>query len=258
MPYIVLDNNVATPIAAPAPNPAAPLTNYGITLASARAEIRAMLTGRQDIEDARLDFWLNRAYIDIATSARHDELKYTLGFTTVPDQPQYLLPNITVTTMTLSRVDPDSMFGGEPLQKIDITAYRTRKDMAAFQGMKRKPKEFFRQNRILVLYPTPDEAYEMVMDFRFEPLPLVVATDSPVLRTEWHESWLLLARKKVLGALAEWEANMAAGNELASHMRLRQDHEANEDENRIVASSVPRNDSMLRRKKIAPLPSIDH
>jgi len=217
-----------------------------------------MLTGRQDIEDARLNFWLNRAYTDIATSTKHDEFKYTLGFTTVVDQPQYLLPDLTVTTMTLSRVDSDHAFGGEPLQKIDITAYRTRKEMSAFQGMKRKPKEFFRQNRILVLYPTPDEVYQMVMDFRFEPAPLVVDTDSPVLRTEWHETWLMLARKKVLNALAEWEASLAAGNDLASHMRLRQDHEAGEDENRIVASSVPRNESMLRRKSRIPHPPIDH
>jgi hypothetical protein len=257
MPYVVLDPATATPIPTPAPNPAAPLTSVGLTLGAARAEILAMLKGRQDIEPERIDFWLNRAYVDVATSAQLDELKFSLGFLTQTEQPLYLLPEFTVTTMLVSRRDSELVSGGEPLEKIDITAYRQRRDATLFQGVARKPKEYFRSNRLLVLWPTPDDAYEMILDFRCEPLPLVADTDSPILRSEWHETWLLLARKKILGALAEWEAGVAAGNELASHLRVRKDREADEDENRIVRSSVPRNERELKRKRKVIYPTLE-
>lgn len=249
MPYIVLDPTQATPIPAPVPNPVAPGTGAGMTLAAARTELVAMLKGRQDIETERYDFWLNRAYIDIATSTRHDELKFSVAFTTVPEQALYLLPDFTITTLTVARTDADSLYGGVPLTKIDLTAYRTRKEMEAFQGIARKPMEYFRHNRLLVVYPTPDDAYEMVLDVRCEPQPLTEDNHVPILRPEWHETWLLLARKKMLGALAEWEANIAAGNDLASHMRLRRDNEADEDENRVIRSSAPRTEAELLRKR---------
>lgn len=248
MPYIIFDPSTATVIPEPTPNPAAPIAT-GLSLVEARTEIRAMLTGRSDVTDPRIDFWLNKAYIDIATSAKKlDELKASLSFDTVADQPLYLLPAITVTSMTLTRIDDDHPDGGVPVDKIDQAAYRRRKDLRALGVAIRKPQAFVRSNRILAIDPIPDGVYSLVMDYRFEPQPLVEDADCPILSSEWHEAWILLARKKILSALNEWEASLAAGNDFTTHARMRQDREVNEGENAVVRSSVPRTEQELRRR----------
>jgi hypothetical protein len=248
MPYITIDPSTATTIAPPSPDPAAPLTAAGTTLAEARSEILAMLTGRQDIEPERIDFWLNKAYIDIATSAQHDELKGSVEFATVADQPLYLLPDSVHTITFLARRDDSSNYGGVPLTKFDLSAYRTRKVSPISPTDRLSPTEYFRHNRVLVLYPTPVNVEDMILDYRLRPAPLTLDTHCPILQPEWHETWILLARKKILDGLAEWEAGMAAGGSLATHMRMRADAEANEDENRVARVSVPRTLADLRRR----------
>lgn len=243
MPNIALDPSLAAVIPDPVSNPANPLSGIanGITLGQARSEIIAMLKGRTDIEPERIDFWLNRAYVDVATSiARMDELKVSIEFDTVSDQPLYLLPEWTVITLAVSRLDSDTQPRLVPMRKIDLTAYRSRRVIEAEDAEGNEPMEFFRYNRILVLYPTPFAAHEIYLDMRIEPNPLTDDSHQPILRPEWHEAWLTLARKKILSALTEFEASIAVGNELTTHLRMRQDNEANEEENRVVSSSRPR------------------
>jgi hypothetical protein len=243
MPYIVLDPANAVEIATPVPNPAAPVIGGQVSLVKARQEVLAMLKGRTDVEPERVDFWLNRAYIDIATSAKQDALKASLGFTTVAGNALYLLPGFVTTTLLAARVDPANAFGGVPMEKIDQQSYRQRRNDAG------PPVEFFRSDRLLVLWPTPDAEYSITLDYRFEPYPLAQNSHCPVLRPEWLESWIRLAHKKLLAALTEWEASMAAGNDLTSHLRMRQDPETDENENRIIASSVPRTQQQLTRPR---------
>lgn len=248
MPYIVFDPATATVIAPPSPDPAAPLAT-GMSLAEARSEIIAMLTGRTDVTPERIDFWLNKAYLDLATSPKKlDELKSSLEFDTVDDQPLYLLPETVTTIINVIRVDDDHPDGGIPLDKIDLPAYRRRKDRRTLGQEIRYPNAFVRMDRILAVDSVPSGAFPMVIDYRFKPLPLTDDDHCPILDSEWHESWLLLARKKILSALSEWEASLAAGNDFTSHARARQDNEANESENAVVRSSAPRTEKELRRR----------
>jgi hypothetical protein len=250
MPTKILNPADATEIPLPDPSPAAPLTNVGITLLQARTEVVAMLKGRGDIEPERVDFWLNRAYIDLATSAKFDELKASIGFNMEANQDLYMLPEISVTTLSLTPGDEDDNF--DPLRKIDQSAYRRRKVKSGF------PTEYFRSNRLIVLYPTPDSISSMVLDFRFVPEPLVEDTDSPILRSDWHEAWISLSHKKLLNAVAEYEAELATGNSLATHLRMRQDPEANEDENRVVRSSAPRTEREFTRRGVRGSSILDY
>lgn len=247
MPYYDLDPNTAQVIPAPNPNPASPLINVGLNLGAARDELRSMLQGRTDIEDARLNFWLNRAYIDLATSmAKQDELRGSLTFNTAEDERHYLLPSTVTTTLGVSRSDTDSVWGGVPLEKTDLLWYRRQKDLRDVSD--RRPTHFFRLNRLLVLWPTPNDSYEITLDYRYEPEILTADNQSPILRQEWHEAWLILARKKILSAVGEFEASMAVNNEFVGHMRVRLDREAGEDENKVISSSVPRNKFTKRRR----------
>jgi hypothetical protein len=184
--------------------------------------------------------------VDLTTSLKkHDELKFSLEFDTEDDQALYLLPNIVVTTLNLARQDDDHIYGGVPLEKIDLQSYRRRKDLRDFP---RKPTHFFRYNRVLVLWPTPDDVYTLVMDFRFEPNKLTEDWHVPILRPEWHEAWIMLARKKILSSVSEWEAAQLATNDFVGHMRVRQDREGGEEENKTVSSSAPRTEAQLRRR----------
>jgi len=247
MPYYVLDVSEATPIPPPEEDPAEPQMGVGITLGMAREEIRASLQGRIDIEDTRIDFWLNRAYLDLASSRyKADELKYSLRFETEEDQPLYYLPVSIDTTLEVLRVDPNSLHGGVPLEKKDLVWYRRQKETRYIED--RRPSAFFRMNRLLVLWPTPDDVYEIILDYRFSPRQLEGDSDSPMLKQEWHEAWLTLARKKILSAVGEHEASIAVGNEFAGHVRTRLDREGGEEENKIVSSSRPRTQRELRRR----------
>jgi hypothetical protein len=247
MPYITLNPDNATVIPPPEPDPSEPLVSGGMTLFQAREELRSMLVGRLDIEDPRLDFWLNRAYVDLATSMhKQDELKASLDFETLENQAMYLLPELVTTTLNVARLDDDNPYGGVPLEKTDLVWYRRQKDFRDLQ--ERKPTHYFRMNRLLVVWPTPDDTYTITLDYRFEPKELLDDNEVPILRREWHEAWLTLARKKLLSAVNEFEAALAVGQEFTGHMRTRLDREGGEEENKIVSSSAPRSPREFRRR----------
>jgi hypothetical protein len=247
VPYYAFDPAEAGVITPPTPDPAAPILGNGITLAQARDEIRAQLAGRTDTPDSRIDFWLNRAYIDLTTSMqKFDELKASVSFTTVGDVPHYILPESVAIVLNVGRADPNAPEGGVPLEKTDLVWYRRQPILR--HTREHRPSQYFRLNRFLVLYPTPTEETEIILDYRFEPQKLTEDDHCTVLRHQWQEAWLTLARKKILSGLSEHEAALLVGNEFVSHMRQRLDRESGEDENRIVSSSVPRNKRGLRRR----------
>lgn len=241
MPYIVLDRTTAE--AAPATSIGAPYTSVGETLLSLRTELKKMLGNRADIDNARLNLWVNFGYVDVAASLKIDELRGSIGFPTVPGQPLYLLPNAVAAIYGAAVADSVNYpeFGGRALDKIDLAGYRSLKVITD------EPERFFRLGDLLVLWPTPVAARDLALDFWIRPQPLVVDTDSPILGYEWHESILLNARKKAFSALQEFDKALAAQNDMVASVRTKQDNKAREDENRIVLSSVPRNKMMMQR-----------
>lgn len=241
MPYLVIDPAAAEP--APVLTVGAPHTSDGETLATMRSELFYQLGGRDDLTDDRLDKLINWAYLDLWTSLKLDESQSSYGFNTVPGQALYALPYQVRSTLGAAIVDQTSAYGGVPLEKIDLTAYR-RLEVASGP-----PRQFFRSDRVLVLYPTPDQIYPAIVDFRLRPAPLVADTDSPVLGHEWHETILLNARKKGFSALQEFDKAMPANNDFIDHVRRREDPSADEDTDRVVGSSVPRSARMLNRTR---------
>lgn len=241
MPYIALDQ--ATAEAAPTIPVGAPLTSVGETLASLRAELALQLGNRGDIDPTRLDKWINWAYDDVWTSLELDEAKASYSFNTVAGQPLYTTPYQVVTTLGASVVDSTSIYGGQPLGKTDLRSYRMLENKAD------RPGKYFRLGNLLVLYPTPDGVYTVVVDFRSRPLPLVQETDSPALAREWHETILLAARKKGFSGILEFDKALPAENDFVNSVRRRQDREADEDEGRVIRSSVPRHGRKLIRKQ---------
>lgn len=237
MPYNVLTEDLAE--AAPATTIGQPRTSEGETLASMVAELQKMLGNRGDIDDARAKMWINQAYVDTWTSLQLEEALASLDFPLVSGQHIYALPDVVATTIGAAIVDTDDLQGGWPLIKTDLYGYRR------FPDEEGAPTHYFRLGNILVIYPTPEDADTLVLDFRSRPLLLVEDTDSPALGYEWHEVILLNARKKGFSALLEFDKAMPAENDYIQSVRRRRSAEADEDEGRIVHSSVPHDARML-------------
>jgi hypothetical protein len=243
MPYIVLDPGAAE--AAPVVTRGAPLTNVGETLASLRGELRKMLGGGNVADTPRLNLWINFAYQDIASSLEIDEMKSAYGFVTVAAQAMYRVPAVVGSTRSAALIDAvnNPVYGGRPLTKSDVDDYQREENRTD------PPQKYFREAGILVLYPTPDKAYTVAVNFWIRPENLVNETDSPILAYEWHEAILLNARAKGFSALLEFDKAMAAQNDFINLVRRKTDRDQREDEGRIVLSSVPRRRSDLIRNR---------
>lgn len=232
MPWIAL--NPAEAEAPPATSLGLPRVSYGKTFASMKEELRLKLGGRGDAT-AQLGRWINDAYVDLCSSLQLDELKGSITLDIVAGQPFYLLPDVVETILSVAIVlEPTALRPGYPLTKIEAQSYRGLADSSG------EPSAYFRHGQMLVLWPEPLNERSLAVEFRLQPVELSADTDSPLLDRMWHEGIMLLARQKAFSDLLEFDKAALAGNEFTDFVRRKRDREANEDENRIIMSSVPR------------------
>lgn len=241
MPYTALDPTAAA--AAPAVTVGEPITSRGMTRADFEAELSAELGGRTDVTPERILLWINWAYLDLCSSLKLEELNSSYSFATVGGQHMYAVPTAVRSTTGMAVSDSVSypLDEGRPLTKVDLPRYRRSPLLSD------EPTQYFKHNNVFVLYPTPDAARTIAVDFRIRPERLVDATDSPILHEEWHEAILLAARAKAFRALLEFDKAGLAHNDFVDFVRRREDPKAEEDEGRVVGSSIPRHRVSLRR-----------
>lgn len=231
MPFTVLDPSLAA--AAPVTTLGAPGTTGAKSLAQLRAALKLGLGNRDDLTDVQLNDWVNEAYLDLVASLRLPELQGSLTLSLVSGQPFYLLPSAVDTILGLTVVDTTLPEGGVPLAKTDKSAYREWEVASA------RPRRYFREGQMLVVYPTPDRAYTAALDFRLAVVKLSLDTHVPVLAEHWHETLVWNARVKALYTLGEFDKALIAENYFNKLVERRRDREADENENRVVVSSVP-------------------
>jgi len=241
VPQSLIDPSLAQ--AAPVTQVGMPRQGFGKTLALMREELRLGLGGRSDVTAERLDSWINDAYADLVSSLQLDEMKGSLRLDTAEGQHLYLLPETvgTLLSVSIQRSWNYSLQDGYNLDKIDLQTFR---EMRFLGG---PPMSYFRQGQVLVLWPAPSIEHVITVDFRVTPAPLVNDEDSPFIGVEWHRAILLNAKSLAFEDLLEPERATIAENRFVAYVRRRRDKEADEDENRIVGSSVPRKLSELRR-----------
>jgi hypothetical protein len=247
MPYIALDPTTAQP--APATTLGAPLTSVGSTLADYRGRLNLQLGARPDLTNGILEAWINDAYIDTCASLEIDELKASLTLTTISGQPLYLLPDVVRAIREAGVIDATTYgpLGGRKLSLSDLPQYRRNATLTD------EPREYFREGKMLVLWPTPKTARNISLDIWLRPQPLVNDTDSPFIPQEWHLPILLNARSMAHSDLREYDRAAAAENTYVNTVRRKEDPESLEEADRIVGSSVPRNrHSLFRRPSMRP------
>lgn len=214
MPYIVLDESTAE--VAPAVTIGAPLTSVGMTLADMVAELAPELGNRTDVIDTstRLPLWINWAYRNVASMLTLKELFGSFPLTTVDAQPFYLLPVSVAWIKRINLIDTTNFLaGGRELEMIDESGYRLLADLDD------EPSKYLRYRRMLVLYGTPDDAYDLSVDCRVRPDDLVDDTDSPLLPEEFHEAIFLHARYRAFRSLRLYTESAAALNDALTVLR---------------------------------------
>lgn len=216
MPYIVLDETIAQ--AAPVVTIGNPLTSVGMTLSDFQTEIAAEIGSRGDVlaNSPRLLLWINWAYRNVASMVTLKELFGSFAIATVDEQPFYALPSQVAWIKRVSVNDSvNFLAGGRELEMTDEAGYRLLSDA----DLDDEPSRYFRYRRMLVLWPTPDNIYSIVVDCRVRPNNLVAATDSPLLREEFHEAILLYARYRAFRALRLYSEATSALNDAVTVMR---------------------------------------
>jgi hypothetical protein len=218
MPNTILDPTLA----APAPTGVRfgdPKTSVGKTLNSMLTRLQKELGNREDFDDADYKEFINDSYRDLSTSIDVPEMKGSFGFTTSSSQPFYLLPPgvRSVTLVSLLPTDDTVLIPSQPLKKLTVETYRT---LAANSGI---PTSAFRWLDMLVLYPTPDMAYNVSVDVRIKIQPLVADNDSPVLDEEWHEAIYRGAKARAFDATRDSTNSVLQENNMTRLVRRKID-----------------------------------
>lgn len=244
MPFAVLDETLAA--AAPAVSLGNPKTSVGLTLESLTVELDALVAGREDFSEGRIREIINDAYLDLCTALDIID-EGSFGIPTVAGQALYQLPDVvqSITAVSLVLPSAESLTEGYPLDKIDLPKYRA---LVAKDG---DPHFYFRMGQMLVVYPTPDAARTLAVDARYRPAKLTQAQHSPVLGLEWHEALKKGARAKLFSAMLEFDKAAAAENEYIALVRRRKDLESEEENGRVLRSSVPGREPRQRNRTLS-------
>lgn len=239
MPYIALDPTTAQ--AAPAVTFGQPETAAqhpaGKSLSSMRSRLVLELGNRTDLlvpVPSPLDEFINDAYIDFFGSMELPESNRSFLLTTVADQPFYLLPASVDTVRTISGYNADDQTTGAALSKIDTYKYRKLDDCTD------EPHAWFREQNMIVLWPTPDDAYSVSVDCRIKPAKLAADTDYPALDDKWHEPLFKAAKYRAWEALQNDTKSLMAMNESARLVQRKTDRDAGDQEEAYPSVRVVR------------------
>lgn len=194
MPYIVLDPTLAqaAPVVPFGPPDTLAKHPAGKSLSALRTRLILELGRRDDIPASVWNEWINDAYQDFYVSLDLPESRFSFPITMTIGQPMYLLPAQVNTVREISGIDPSqtstNFTVGGALEKIDTDSYRKLPDR------KWSPEVWFREQDMLVFWPTPDKPYQLSIDVEGSPLPLVNDTDYPILQDHWHEALFKAAK----------------------------------------------------------------
>lgn len=222
MPFTVLDESLAA--AAFTTTAGAPLTDSGETLVSLREELQEQLGNRDNVDETRLDRWINWAYRNVCSMLTLKELMGSAAVDVVADQPFYLVPPQLswVDYLAVSDSTTYPISEGRELAKIDLDIYRKLDVLAE------EPRQYFRWRRMLVLWPTPLNDRTLACEFKVRPDDLVNDDDSPLLPQEFHEAILLSARHRGFRSVQDYKQAQMALNDFLACIRPLQNTDAEE------------------------------
>lgn len=160
-----------------------------ISLPTLRNELRVH-TGQDDsdLPDDDADLLLNRTYWEIQEKFHLREVESSSTFNTVVGTRQYDLPPSFESLRISAIKDPDSELHSQ-LIRISIKDYENiYSEDTEQQGM---PQKYFRGNANIILWPTPDEIYTIILHYRQQLSDLSDDNINPQLPRSWQEMLLM-------------------------------------------------------------------
>ena len=224
MPYLVLDPAAAqaAPVVNTIPAEAAAAHPAGKSLLSLRTILKLELGQRTDIPDSVWNEWINDGYQDFYSTLNLPESKSSYLLVTTANQPLYLVPAAVNFVRSVSASDQVTTTSGDTLSDIDVFSYRK---LPVRTGA---PEYWFREKNILVLWPTPDKAYNFAVDVVLKPAPLVADADYPALEDKWHEAVKLAAKMRSWTGVQNDTKAALVENALSRSVQRRNDAEADD------------------------------
>lgn len=227
MPATVLDPSLAAPaptVAFGGPDDAS-LHPQGKPLSALRSRLVKELGNRTDITNNNTDFitvdeWINDAYLDLWESLGLPESHRSFTLTLVAGQALYMLPPIVKTIRDVSGVDASDGTITQALRKTDVFAYRK------LPVRDNDPTQWFREQQMLVVWPTPTSAQILSVDCDVTVSKLTDPDHYPILDDKWHEALFKGAKYRGWEALQNDTKALTTQNEMARLVKRKDDRDA--------------------------------
>jgi hypothetical protein len=200
-----------------------PKVNVGKTLAGMRTRLILELGRRDEVATAQWNEWINDGYLDLGASIDPRELRDSFQFVSNVDKDVYILPLGTFTIRGISIQSGGTLTEGYALVPIDRDAYRK------LYNKRGAPVHYFRENDLLILYPTPDAIYQMTMDVTVEVQPMTADNHSPIFAPALHEAVYLNAKIKAAEGLGLDAKAASARNSLTALIRRKRNPDSVEE-----------------------------
>jgi len=156
-----------------------------LNLSSLRTELRTSLAlDIQDLPNAEADSLLNRTYWELLEKFHIRETESSTTLTTNAGQREYLLPPDFESLRISAIMDPET-FQHTQLVLFSVKQYEGMYSESASEQA--APTHYFRANESIILYPTPDDVYTIVIHYRQTLSDLADVTPNPSLPKSWQE-----------------------------------------------------------------------
>jgi len=156
-----------------------------IPLSTLRTEVReALAVDATDMPDAVIDLLLNRTYWELLEKFHLRETESSTTLTTNQGQREYILPPDFESLRISAIIDPEtnqhyklSMFSVKEYEQVQ-------NDEVEHEAF---PTNYFRARESLILWPTPDDVYTVILHYRQTLADLSNAAPDPNLPKSWQE-----------------------------------------------------------------------
>lgn len=176
----------------------------GLVLSQLISELRINLavdSADPDYDDTACTLLLNRTLWEIFNKFPFRETEVSANFITVASQREYPVAADFQSIHVLSVIDPNDGTHTQlqPMSKFEYENLKV--DQTSDNA---KPTRYFRGDGSVVLWPTPDKVYTMVVHYEKGLSDLSTSNTTPPIGTDWHEIILFGA---------SWRGAMRLGNE---------------------------------------------
>jgi len=156
-----------------------------IALSTLRTEVReALAMDITDLPNATVDLLLNRTYWELLEKFHIRETESSTTLTTNQGQREYLLPPDFESLRISAIIDPETS-QHHKLSMFSVKEYEVlQNDDVDYES---RPTNYFRANESLILWPTPDAIYTVILHYRQTLADLSDTNTSASLPKSWQE-----------------------------------------------------------------------